>query len=343
MSMVIEYTDQYESAWNDYVTRSDSATIAHQIGWHKIMSRGLGHCPKYLLSLSDDGIDGILPLFLVKTWWGKRYLVSLPWIDFGGICADNQSVTRALLDSASDLAVAEKAEFVELRSINSDNLNLLERTDKVTFRLGLESDPDKLWKGFDAKLRNQIRKAEKSGLTTEFKDHSGIDEFYKVFSCNMRDLGTPVWGKVFFKQIFEHFPDHTQLLLVRQNKRVIAGGLVLAFKDSLYVPSASAYRNCLNVCPNHALYWAVIKYGCEHGYRMFDFGRSSHGSKTFQFKKQWEPNPTQLTWQYYLHRATDMPQINPDNPKYRLMVNLWRKLPLPLANLIGPQVIRNFP
>ena len=159
----------------------------------------------------------------------------------------------------------------------------------------------------------------------------------------MHDLGTPVWGFKFFKTILETFPDTAQLILVRKNKKAIAGGLVLSFKDTLYVPSASAYRSSLKYCPNHALYWEVIKKGCEQGYNIFDFGRSTLNSPTFGFKKQWVSTPAPLVWQYYLNKAKEMPAINPDNPKYRIFINLWRKLPLPIANFLGPKVIKNFP
>jgi FemAB-related protein (PEP-CTERM system-associated) len=247
------------------------------------------------------------------------------------------------LEAARGLARAEKVEFMEFRSGEEGMMGLPARTDKVTFKLNLDSRPETLWEGFDAKLRNQIRKANKSGLTCELVDKAGIEDFYKVFSRNMRDLGTPVWSKGLFREIFSRFPDDAFIALVRHKTFVVAAGLVLAFKRTLYVPSASAYRSCLSLCPNHALYWEVIKFGCENSYQVFDFGRSSWGSGTFRFKKQWSPNPIQLVWEYDLLGATAVPHISPDNPKYRLMIALWRKLPLPLANFIGPRVIRNFP
>jgi lipid II:glycine glycyltransferase (peptidoglycan interpeptide bridge formation enzyme) len=138
-------------------------------------------------------------------------------------------------------------------------------------------------------------------------------------------------------------PENANIILVKKDNRAIAGGLLLAFKDRLYVPSASSYRDSLKLCPNHALYWEVIQKGCRDGFRFFDFGRSTWNSDTFNFKKQWTPHPTQLVWQYILNRTEVLPSINPDNPKYRLFINLWRKLPVPVATFLGPRVIRNFP
>jgi serine/alanine adding enzyme len=343
MTAVSEYSASFESPWSEFVARSPHAAIAHEIGWRDVMARGLGHTPKYFVAHEGSKITGVLPLFLVRTWWRTKYLVSLPWIDYGGILAEDLPTENLLLDAARRTVESEGAEFVEFRTMCRQNLGLSPREDKVTFLLPLESDSELLWKGFDAKLRNQIRKSQKSALSTEFGGLDRLDEFYRVFAHNMRDLGTPVWGKRFFTEILSTFPDTARLILVRKEGTVIAGGLVLAFKDRLYVPSASAYRNALEFCPNHALYWAVIVDGCTHGFKYLDFGRSSKDSNTYNFKKQWGAPPTQLTWQYLLHRTKEIPAINPANPKYEMFIKMWRKLPLPVANFIGPRLIKNFP
>ncbi|MDD3733015.1 MAG: FemAB family PEP-CTERM system-associated protein [candidate division Zixibacteria bacterium] len=343
MIEIVDYQDKYESAWTSYVDHSPKATVAHQIGWRRAMQDGLGHEPYYLIALDHDTIKGLLPLFLVTTWWRTKYFISLPWIDYGGLLADDETAARALLDRARQLTRAKKAAFLEFRSVIDDNLDMALRTDKATFLLPLEKDAETVWKRFDAKLRNQIRKAEKSELTTEFAGPDKLHSFYKVFAHNMRDLGTPVWGREFFKAVLENFPQNAWLALVKKDDLVIAGGLVLAFKDRLYVPSASAYRHFLSYCPNHALYWSVIKYACEKGYAFFDFGRSSYDASTFKFKKQWTQPPTPLTWQYYLNLINEVPSINPGNPRYKLFIKLWQQLPLFVANYLGPKVIKNFP
>jgi serine/alanine adding enzyme len=343
MTNVIEYTPEYTAAWTDYVTRADNSLVGHQIAWMEIIRKGLGHVPRYLLSIDRSRVTGILPLFIVKTWWGQKAVISLPWIDYGGVCADDPETEKNLVVEGCRIAREEKASFLELRSIEAGDFGLALRQDKVTFVLDLALGPEKIWEAFDAKLRNQIRKAEKSALTTEYAGIKKLDEFYRIFSRNMRDLGTPVWGRGFFRNILENLSDSARLIIVRKGGSAIAAGLVLSFKDRLYIPSASAYREFLKYCPNHALYWSVIRDACEQGYKYFDFGRSSWHSGTFNFKKQWVPSPTQLTWQYYLHKAGSVPAISPDNPKFRLFINIWRRLPLPVANFLGPKVIRNFP
>jgi FemAB-related protein (PEP-CTERM system-associated) len=344
MTKISEFSTEQTERWRQFVDSSPQATVAHEIGWREVIRDSLGHEPIYLMATDGNEITGILPLFAVQTWWRSRYIVSLPWIDYGGICAVNEEAEKMLLDRACDITRRRNAKFMELRSVaktQTDNLELSEK--KVTFLLELDNDPEVIWKGFNAKLRNQVRKADKSGLSTEYAGPEELDSFYRVFARNMRDLGTPVWGKDFFERILTSFKDTARLILVKKDDRVIASGLALAFKDRLYVPAASSYRTYLKYCPNHALYWRVIKDACEQGYRYFDFGRSTWGSSTFNFKKQWASEPTQLYWQYYLNSVDTVPTINPGNPKYRLFINLWRKLPVSVANIVGPKLIKNFP
>lgn len=343
MITVRAYTDKDKTAWTNFVSGHAATTIAHDIRWRTVMAKTLGHRPFYLLAEKNNQIRGVLPMFLVTSWWGSRQLVSLPWIDYGGILADDIDAEKAILETAEQLAEKVKAKFIEFRTMEAGPMDLAHRTDKVTFLLPLETDPDLLWKGFNAKLRNQIRKSTKSGLTTEFAGLEKLDEFYTVFCRNMRDLGTPVWGRDFYEMILTEFDRDAELILVKKGDETIAGGLVLKADDCMYVPSASAYRHYLKFCPNHALYWTVIERACKEGKRFFDFGRSSWNANTFKFKKQWMPEPTQLTWQYYLNTIDEVPHISPQNSKYQMFVSMWQKLPLPVANFLGPKVIKNFP
>jgi FemAB-related protein (PEP-CTERM system-associated) len=343
MKSIIEYKDEYKAIWSEFIKCSPEATIAHDIGWKDAIAAGLGHRPRYLMAMEGTTVTGALPLFLVKTWWQTRYFISLPWIDYGGICANDPESVRLLLEASRRMAQDDEAEFIEFRSVKSHDPDLLHRQDKFTFLLELDRNPDEVWKGFDAKLKNQIRKSQKSELTVEFGGLEKLTEFYRVFARKMRDLGTPVWGRSLFSHILTIFKGAAEIVLVKRDRATIAAGLVLFFKDRLYVPSAASYGWALKYCPNHALYWGVITKGCERGLKYFDFGRSTVDSNTFNFKKQWVPSPTTLIWQYHLCRAKEMPAINPDNPRYRHLINAWRRLPLPVANFLGPKIIRNFP
>ncbi len=337
------YTDDLEEAWRGFVNEAPGATVAHQIEFRRIISRGLGCKPVYLLARDDVGITGVLPLFLVRTWWNARYLVSVPWLDYGGVCATDRESACRLIERAQQLADSTGASFVELRSVEPSGCELATSFERVTFLTDLSLGAETIWKAFDAKLRNQVRKAQKSGFAVEYGQHEFLDDFYKVFSRRMHDLGTPVWGKQLFAATLEAFPRSAHIVLVKKGEETATGALLLQFRGRDYIPSAAAYDRFLKNCPYHALYWSVIERGCKEGSRWFDFGRSAIDSPTYKFKIQWSEIPIPLAWQYSLHRTQEIPRINPHNPKYRLARSIWSKLPLALANRLGPVVIRNFP
>ena len=343
MRRVVEYSDDCEEIWTDYIKRSPQASIAHQIGFRKVIREGLGNTPIYLMVRDGDAVAGVLPLFSVRTWWNVRYLISVPWLDYGGICADDPDAEALLLHEAKKIAEREKAVFIEFRSEHKTKQALADLDQRVTFLMDLNPDSEALWKSLDSKVRNQVRKSHNSGLTVHYGHLELLDEFYRVFAWKMHELGTPVWGKKLFAGVLKEFPDSVEIVLVKQGDTTVTGALLLAHKDRLYVPSAASYRKYLKMCPYHALYWSVIERGCRTGFKYFDFGRSSINSSTYHFKKQWVSTPTPLEWQYSLHRISEIPQINPSNPKYRLAKWLWMRLPLPAANLLGPFVIKNFP
>lgn len=348
MANIIEYSNLHESQWTNFVDIRPNANIAHLPKWSGIIEKGLGHKPRYLLATDGNQISGILPLFEINIWALSRYIVSIPWIDYGGVCAKDRETEMLLLSEAKHLAVARKAKYIELRSVEAGPYltgmpNLFLRRDKVTFLLELENDLDAMMKKFDGKLRNQIRKAQKSGLSIEFGGIERLRDFYKIFAWRMHALGTPVWGIGFFKAILNAFPESAKFALIRMNDKYIAAGLVLSFKDRLYVPSAASYTEYLNYCPNQALYWGIIERACQQGYRYFDFGRSSWDSPTFKFKKQWVPMPLQLTWQYHLNTVKNPPFEENARNKYGPLIAIWKRLPLGVANILGPRIIRNFP
>ena len=207
---------------------------------------------------------------------------------------------------------------------------------KVSLTLKLDTNPDQMWKHFDAKLRNQIRKSMKSGITTTWTGVEGLADFYRVFATNMRDLGSPVHSRSFFAAILSEFPDSARFILVHKGNQAIGGGLCLWFKNTLLMPWASSNRKYASLCPNNLLYWEVIRWGCEKGYRLFDFGRSSRGSGTYRFKKQWGAVEEPLHWQL-LNRAGKLSvTVQSDDPRYRWVVRTWKHLPVTLTNSIGP-------
>jgi len=340
---IIEYIDSFESQWKAYLTEKEFSTFAHQIEWKTILERSFRQKPIYLLAENEGRIEGLLPLFYYSSLLFGRFLISLPWLDYGGVCSDSGEAREKLIDKAIEIATEKRCKFLELRSVKEGDQRLTTRTSKVTFILELDSDPEKIWKKVDSKARNQVRKAQKSGLEVIFGREENLDQFYSVFSINMRDLGTPVWTKELFRNILTYFPDKSEIALVRLKDKIIGGGLILYFKNMLTVPSASSLGSYLSYCPNNILYWEIIQRGCLKGFKKFDLGRSTWNSGTFNFKSQWVKEPTELYWQYFLNETKDLPELNPESPKFNLGIKLWKKLPLTWANFLGPKIVRNLP
>lgn len=339
---VHRFSDRWRSGWEAFIEAFPGATLAHTDPWLPVICRTFRHQDRSLIAERDGEICGILPMMLLKHWFFGTFHVSLPWLDYGGVMAGDYETALVLLDTAVEQARQDRAGFIELRSVDPIVPDLPVRKDKVTLCLSLK-DADAVWNGLDAKVRNQVRKAQKSGLRCEFGREELLPEFYKIFAENMRDLGTPVWSISLFHNILKAFPKTSEITLVRLGDKVIGGGLVLSFKDTVHMPSASSLRSHFHLCPNNLLYWEVIKRACESGYCTFDFGRSTVESGTYQFKKQWGAAVKPLHWQYVLLNENKMPQLNPSNPRFKVFIEIWKRLPLGIANRLGPRIVRNLP
>jgi FemAB-related protein (PEP-CTERM system-associated) len=201
-----------------------------------------------------------------------------------------------------------------------------------------------LWKEIGAKVRNLVRKAEKSDLTVREGDPArDLDGFYDVFAENMRELGTPVYAKRFFREVFREFPDSLRLTVVEAGSRLVASGICIRDGGFTEIHWAASSRDYLRYSPNMALYWEAISHAADQGLTEFCFGRSTEDSGPYRFKKQWGAQPTRLRWEYLLPEGGGMPGLNPDNPKFRLATRVWQKLPLPVTRLLGPPIVRHLP
>jgi FemAB-related protein (PEP-CTERM system-associated) len=322
-------------AWDEYVARCPTAGVYHRRGWARVIERSYGHAPVYLWARDHERVRGVLPLVLFRGALGGRSLVSLPFLDEGGMCADGESARDALWEAALGVARRERARSVELRQRESSGLPLEPQGAKVSVVLDLASDPETMWKRLDAKVRNQVRKAMSSGLALSWCGIEGLDDFYAVFAQNMRDLGSPVHGRPFFAALLEEFAGAARLLIVRDGPHAVAAGVCMVFRDTVLVPWASSLRESRSRCPNNLLYWEVIRSGCEKGLRWLDFGRSSPGSGTYRFKMQWGGQERPLHWEG-LAPGERQSIVHSDDPRYRWMIRAWQTLPVPLTRLIGP-------
>ena len=336
---VIGSTAQHKE-WDEYVSSHPQACHYHQGAWESVIAKSFGHTTKYLMAKEDNAVQGILPLTLMSSWLFGRFLVSVPFVNYGGLLVTTTGAATALLHKAQVIAREEGAQYIEFRHIQPIGLGLQPKHHKVRLMLELAKDSESQWQQFDCKVRNQIRKAEKSGLSAVLGRADCLDAFYEVFSITMRDLGTPVYGKYFFGYILEQFSS-ANILLVKKSEVPVAAGFIFTFGDLVEVAWAGSVRDYRPLCPNMLLYWEVMKWAIQGGYRQFDFGRSTPGEGTYRFKLQWGATPSPLVWEYWTANQQPLPNLSPNNPKYHAAINIWKKLPLAVANRLGPLIVKH--
>jgi FemAB-related protein (PEP-CTERM system-associated) len=338
------------TAWDAYVSAHPEAFGSHEWAWRDVFERVFGHACHYLAARTETGaIAGVLPIVEIRSFLFGRSMTSLPFLNFGGVLASSPLAARQLLESAGDLARSRGCPHVEFRHISRIFTDLPCRQHKVTMRLGLRSAgasapaSGNLWDRIDRKARNQVRKAQKSNLTVDRGGSELVPDFYQVFARNMRDLGTPVYPAGLFDAVIRQFPGRARIIVVRLEGKPVAAGLTIRTRDMVEIPWASSIRDYNHLCPNHLLYWHALETAAAEGAAVFDFGRSTPGEGTFRFKEQWGAAPVPLHWEYWLASGAKVPDHSPKNPKLRLAIGAWKKLPVPVANLIGPRVVRGIP
>ncbi len=332
--------DRDAPEWDRYVTAHPDASGYHVWAWRGVFARAFGHESIYLAARDGAGIVGVLPLVFIDSFVFGRSLTSLPFLNYGGIAVDSSSAADALLAAATEVAREHRCSHVELRHIARRFPALPCKEHKVAMHLRLETG---MWDRLDRKVRNQIRKAQKSELTSE---HGGVEllaDFYRVFARNMRDLGTPVYGRRFFEEVLRSFPERTRVHVVRLKGAPVAAGITYRTGRGVEVPWASSVRDYNALCPNHLLYWSVIERAVADGCDRLDFGRSTPNEGTYKFKEQWGARPVPLFWEYALLHGAAIPNASPTNPKFQLAIEMWKKLPVSIATRVGPSIVRAIP
>ena len=343
MNITLCQSQAHGNRWQKFVDREPQSTHCHRWNWKNIIENSFGWPTYYLMAEEDSAVRGVLPLVWQKSWLFGSFLSSLPYLNAGGIIAETEAAKQQLLAAAIDLAKRVRADHLELRHQDDQQLGLARKTSKVTVVLPLDPDPEKIWKELDTKIRTKVRKSQSFGMTAEFGGENFLEEFYSVFCENMRDLGTPVYSRTFFREILRGFPEDTHICRVLYNGRTIAASFLCGYRDHVEAVWSSSLKEHLKLKPNMFLYWNLFCFAAQRGYRIFDFGRSTVDSGTHVFKMQWGSQTVPLHWDYWLPNGRELPEINPQNPKYRLAIQLWQKLPLTLTNKIGPRIVRCLP
>jgi FemAB-related protein (PEP-CTERM system-associated) len=336
-------TELDASGWDEFVHACPEASAYHQWKWRYVFERAFGHETAYLIARCDDRIAGIMPLVIFRSAIFGRFAVSLPFVNYGGVLASDETVARALLDESAKLAADRGLAHVELRHGAQRFPALPSKTHKVAMRLALAPDGISAWDALDRKVRNQVRKAEKSDMTVESGGIELVEQFYAVFAQNMRDLGTPVYDRRFFAEVLRQFPDQTRVFVVRHPSAVVAAGISYRYRDTVEVPWASSLKRFRTLSPNTLLYWRLISAAIEDGARVLDFGRSTPNEGTYRFKEQWGAKPEPVCWEYQLMKRSTVPDQSPKNPKFQVAIAIWKRLPLGVTNFLGPRLVRSIP
>jgi serine/alanine adding enzyme len=328
---------------DEYVSRRSEATGYHRTAWAGLIATTLGRQTRYLVAESGGRVTGVLPLVIFRNVVFGRSVVSMPFLNYGGVVADDPASARALLDAAIAETVALGGAYLELRHRTRVFPELQAKTHKVAMVLRLPGSPARQWDALDRKVRNQVRKAEKLGVRVDRGGAELLPSFYEVFARNMRDLGTPVYPLRFFRGVLETFPDSAQVFRAMHGGRAVAASITWRHGGSLEVPWASSLRASNAACPNMLLYWEMLKYANEQGLVEFDFGRCTPFESTYAFKQQWGAEPRQLVWEYWLPAGAPLPDVSPRNPRYAAAIAAWRRLPLPVTQVLGPWIVRHIP
>jgi len=328
------------STWRRVVAESAQAHLGHAPEWLPVIQCAYGHDPLYLTAEDDDGGAGVLPAFVVRRPFLGTVVTSMPFLDSGGPCGTSPAINRILVNHLVSEARGLGARVVELRCSQPMDVATAPAEYKVNMTLSIPGEAGALWQRFDKTVRNQIRKAERAGLSVEPGGIEHLSAFYDAFTARMRDLGSPVHAPAFLRGVIESFGSRSRIYLVKKTGTTVGGLITLAFNDRVTVPWATCLKEYFSLCPNMLLYWEALKTTCTEGYRCFDFGRSTRNSGTYQFKRQWGALEEPLFWYRIPIRASLRPTDVEDGRGRSCLVKAWQRLPLAFTRQIGPRIRR---
>ena len=337
---VRRYAQEDRVHWEAFVQRCPDATFFHRIGWKDVIEECFGHKTHYLLAERGSQIVGVLPLAEVKSFLFGHALVSLPFCAYGGVATIETEAVAALHVAARDLGEKMGVEHLELRNRAVREANWPHQDLYVTFRKMIMPDVDANLVAIPRKQRAMVRKGIGHGLTSRID--SDVDRFFALYADNVHRHGTPPLPKCYFQALLRRFDRDCEVLTVTEpGGKAVSSVVSFYFRDEVLPYYAGDVAAARDLAANDFKYWELLRRACERGLRIFDYGRSKRGTGAFAFKEHWGLEPTPLAYEYWLYRRDSIPEHNPLNPKYRLLMALWRRLPIPVANVVGPHLVKN--
>jgi FemAB-related protein (PEP-CTERM system-associated) len=326
--------------WDAFVARCPSASFFHRAGWKRVLEEGFGHRTHFLFAERGGQIVGVLPLAQVKSRLFGNALTAMAFCVQGGPATEDAVAKAALDRRALELADELDVDHLEYRSETPTQSDWLVKGDLyVTFRRPLDPEPEKNLTAIPRKQRAEVRKGLDMGLDCTVED--GADNIWAIYAESVRNLGTPVFGRRYFRALKAEFGDDCECLVLRKDGRIVSGVLSFYFRDQVLPYYGGGSHAARGLRANELMYYDLMRRASARGARVFDFGRSKLGTGAFAFKKNWGFTPVPLNYEYKLRRGDKLPDVNPLNPKYRLMIETWKRLPLPVANTIGPWIARS--
>jgi serine/alanine adding enzyme len=339
---IMQLTTHNQQQWTHYVKNQPNATIYHSLEIKNVIEKTFNHKSLYLMAVDkNEKVRGVLPLTRLKSQIFGDLYCAVPFFNYGGVLADNDSIETQLINHAWSTASERGSNHIEYRQTHRMS-NLPCRDDKVSMILALPKHKESLWQNFGSKLRAQVNKEATHAHQVKIGKHELVGDFYKVFAHRMRDLGTPVYSKqLFINMLNENASARVVVIYVKQ--KAASAGFIVGWRNTLEIPWASSIKDVNNQDNNMLLYWHILQFAIEEKYECFDFGRSSIDASTYKFKQQWGAVAQRLYWHYSLKEQDEIPSITTHNPKYQLAITIWRLLPIWLTKIIGPHIVKYIP
>jgi FemAB-related protein (PEP-CTERM system-associated) len=332
-----------DTDWNAFVAATQGGTFYHLHEWTGINRECFGHDSFMLEAVRDGCVIGVLPLTLVTSLPFGRILCSLPFVNYAGPCTTDADAARALAAEAASLARQHTATYLELRCAAPISTDLQASTRKISMTIGLAADPDQLWNAYSSKHRTNIRRSYKNELVVTSGSLDQLDTFYAVMEHSWRDLGTPLYARSYFEKILQTFPDQVRIFVCRRQDEPVAVALNGYFGETVEGMWAGGTAAARGLQANYVLYWEMLQDACRRGFKHYHLGRSTADSGAEDFKKKWNADSRQLYWYSYRPDGRPAAELNVDNPKFRLAIATWRRLPLWATRILGPMVSRGIP
>jgi len=352
------YQESDQKAWDEFVKRHAQGTFFHLSGWKRVVEDSFGHLSSYLLAEKEESqtaerqiggpdaresIVGVFPLFSIKNFLFGRSMVSVPFATYGGILADNYEIQRALYHEAVKLTRKQNLDYLEIRNENNPLPDLPIKDLYFTFKKEIFPSEEENLKAIPRKTRRMVRLGMAKGLESVWGGEELLEVFYGLFSFSYRGFGTPVFSKNYLRNLLREFHESCKILIIYKDGFPLSGVLSFFFRNEVIPYYSGAYPASREYAANDFLYWTLMCIAVERDCRWFDFGRSKKDTGPFHFKKHWGFTHKPLSYQYYLHKINELPDISPANPRYNRRIELWKKLPLWLTKLVGPHIVKYIP